>query len=85
MSATASVVCLLVLGVICLFYQQHRRALRFAQKWPPISDDKFLARCSPGVDRARALKVRRLVSEQLGIPYENIYPEQHFVNDLDCC
>ncbi len=51
-------------------------------KWPPISDDEFIQRCSPGVNRERALKVRRIVARQLGIDYERVYPEQRFVEDL---
>lgn len=54
------------------------------KKWPPISEDEFIRRCSPGVDRERALKVRRIISEQLGIEYNRIYPEQRFVEDLKC-
>lgn len=51
-------------------------------KWPPISEDEFIRRCSPGVDRERALKVRRIVAEQLGVDYDRVYPEQRFVEDL---
>ncbi len=29
-----------------------------------------------------ALKVRRIVAEQLNIEYERVYPESSFVNDL---
>ena len=53
-------------------------------KWPPISEDEFIRRCSPGVDRARALKVRRIISEQLGVDYDRVYPEQRFIEDLGC-
>ncbi len=53
-------------------------------KWPPISEDEFIRRCSPGVDRERALKVRRIIAEQLGVDYERVYPEQRFVEDLGC-
>jgi len=52
------------------------------EKWPPISEDEFIRRCSPGVDRERALKVRRIVSRQLGVDYDRVYPEQRFVEDL---
>ena len=55
-----------------------------ADRWPPISDNEFIGRCSPGVDRERALKVRRIISEQLGVDYDRIYPEQSFVEDLGC-
>ena len=56
----------------------------FNERWPPISDDEFLARCSPGTTRETALRVRRIISEQFGVPYDQIYPEQDFVNDLYC-
>ncbi|KLU05075.1 hypothetical protein RISK_002837 [Rhodopirellula islandica] len=45
----------------------------------------FLAKCAPATNPERALKVRRIISEQLGVPYEHIHPEQSFVDDLDCC
>ena len=47
-----------------------------------ISDEEFLRRCSPGTSKEVALKVRRIVSEQLGVPYEKIHPEHRFVEDL---
>ncbi len=54
------------------------------EKWPPISEDEFIRRCSPGVNRERALKVRRIIADQLGVDYDRIYPEQRFVEDLGC-
>jgi len=56
----------------------------FDQKWPPIDDDEFIRRCHPGANREIALRVRRVVAKQLGIPYQQIYPEQNFVFDLGC-
>lgn len=53
-------------------------------KWPPISEDEFIRRCRSGVNRERALKVRRIISEQLGVDYDRVYPEQRFVEDLGC-
>jgi hypothetical protein len=64
--------------VVCSMF---RRTL---DKWPPISEDEFISRCSPGVNRERALKVRRIVSEQLGVDYDRVYPEQRFIEDLGC-
>lgn len=52
------------------------------EKWPPISEDEFIRRCSPGVDRERALRVRRIIAKQLGVDYDRVYPEQRFVEDL---
>lgn len=57
---------------------------KFNESWPPIDDDEFLRRCSPGTNRETALKVRRIVSENLGVDYGQVYPEQSFVDDLDC-
>lgn len=54
------------------------------KQWPPIDDDEFIRRCRPGVNREIALRVRQIVSEQLGIIYERVYPEQEFVRDLGC-
>ena len=47
-----------------------------------IPDEEFLRRCSPGTSKEVALKVRRIVSEQLGVPYEKIHPEHRLVEDL---
>ena len=56
----------------------------FIREWPAISEDEFMSRCPDGTDREIALKTRRIVAEQLGIPYEHVYPEQNFVKDLGC-
>jgi hypothetical protein len=59
------------------------------QKWearfPPISDDEFMARLPPGTNREIALKVRRIIADQTAIEYERIHPDSSFVRDLDCC
>ncbi len=56
--------------------------------WPPISDDEFMRRYEAMVgrsaDRDIALRVRKIISEQLGVDYERVYPEQKFVDDLGC-
>ncbi len=54
----------------------------FVEKFPPISDAEFLTRCRPGTDPDVALKVRRIISESLGVDYERIYPSSRFVEDL---
>ena len=53
-----------------------------SSKYPPISDDEFMARCDPRTSRDVALGVRRVISESLGVPYESIYPEHRIVEDL---
>ncbi len=78
----------IVAGVVLLvfvFYLDAKRVMaNFEATWPPIDDDEFVRRCSSGTSQETALKVRRIVAEQLGIPYDQVYPEQSFVNDLDC-
>lgn len=54
----------------------------FAKRFPPLSDDEFMARCRPGTRPEIALKVRRTLSDCLGIDYERIYPESQLVRDL---
>lgn len=76
---------LAALFLLAMLVWSVKRERDFKRKWPTISDDEFVAMCSPGTDRNRALKVRRIIAEQLGIPYEHIHPEQSFVDDLDCC
>jgi hypothetical protein len=55
----------------------------FNDRFPPISDDEFVARCTPGTRRDTALRVRRIVAEQLGVEYARIYPSSRFVQDLN--
>jgi hypothetical protein len=59
-----------------------RNRAAFEERFPPISDAEFLARCSPGVDPAVALKVRRIVADYFDIDYERVHPSMRFVDDL---
>ncbi|MCA9188873.1 MAG: hypothetical protein R3E01_22760 [Pirellulaceae bacterium] len=61
-----------------------RVAKRFRATFTLIDDDEFLRRCGNGVSRNVALRVRRCVADQLGLPYKCIYPEHTFVEDLEC-
>lgn len=54
----------------------------FEGRFPPISDAEFLARCSPAVNPAVALRVRRLVAEHFAVEYERVHPSMSFVEDL---
>ena len=58
-----------------------QRDEEFNERFEPISDAEFLARC-PGTDPVIALKVRRIVSEHLGVEYDRIHPSARFVEDL---
>ena len=52
------------------------------RRFPPISDEEYLALFPPGTNADIALRVRRVISETCDIPYECIYPSAHFVDDL---
>jgi hypothetical protein len=54
----------------------------FAKRFPPISDAEFIARCGPGTNPEVALKVRRIVADNLGVEYDRIYPSTRFVEDI---
>jgi hypothetical protein len=54
----------------------------FNDRSPPISDDEFLACCGPGTNPEVALKVRRIVPDQMGVDYARNYPSTRFVEDL---
>ena len=54
----------------------------FERQFPPISDDEFLARCTPGTRPEVALKVRRMIAEYLAVEYERVHPSMRFVDDL---
>ena len=74
---------LLILAVLGGCYACGRRRLMdFEERFPPISDDEFLARCSPGTDPAVALKVRRMTADSFGVDYRRVYPSSRFVDDL---
>ena len=54
----------------------------FKERFPPISDEEFLAGCAPGTDPDVALKVRRIVAKHFGVEYECVYPSATFIGDL---
>lgn len=58
------------------------RQRAFNRKFPPITEVEFLAACSPGTDPAIALRVRRIVSDQLGVEYARLHPAMRLVEDL---
>ena len=54
----------------------------FDERFPPISDDEFVARCAPGTSRHVALTVRRIVAERLAVRYGQVHPSMSFVEDI---
>ena len=69
-----------VFALGCILERQRRIEIR--KKFPPLTDDEFVKRCGLGTDPEVALKVRGIISEQLNIPREEIYPEHRFIDDL---
>lgn len=76
------IVLLLIIAVALVCDVTSRK--RFELRFPPISDDEFVALCGPGTNRDVALRVRRIVADQLGVEYDRIHPSCSFVNDLGC-
>jgi hypothetical protein len=76
-------VTLFILAVIAIYSLGESK--KWYEKWPAISDDEFMSRCPCGTNRETALRIREIISEQTGVEYERIHPEQSFINDLDCC
>lgn len=79
------VVAFLVIVLAVCFLCEHRECERlktFGEDFPPISDEEFLARCTPGTNPRIALKVRKIVSEQLSVEYDRVYPSSRFIEDL---
>ncbi len=84
MALVAILVFVAVMFIIALLLPNANNWRSFDQRFPPIDDEEFIRRCTLGVSRHVALGVRRIIAEQLGIEYERVYPEQRFVDDLDC-
>lgn len=72
-----------VVGVVVACYLTGQNREAFTAKWPAIDDDEFVRRCPPGTRRRTALKVRRILADQLAIPYEHIHPQQRIIEDLN--
>lgn len=64
------------------FVMVWRKERAFRERFPPISDEEFLARCPPGTDPEIALKVRETLSDARGVDRERIYPESRLIADL---
>lgn len=77
------VLAFIVLVILAIVSISVLSARQFNDAWPPIDEDEFFKRCTPGTNRETALTVRKIIAEQLGIPYAQIYPEQRFVEDLN--
>ena len=70
------------IAVIACVIRAKRQHESFNERFPPISDAEFVARCGPTTNPEIALRVRRIVAEQLGVEYDRIHPSSRFVEDL---
>jgi hypothetical protein len=71
-------------AVLCAWVRRQdiERLRCFNERFPPISDAEFVARCSPNVNPQLALRVRRIVADNLGVSYDRIYPSTSFADDI---
>lgn len=72
-------------GVLICSIWDYLNPNNFDKRYPPITDDQFMALCPPGTKREIALKVRQMMSDCSGVDYEQIYPSTQLVRDLDFC
>jgi hypothetical protein len=70
------------MAVVACVIHAKRQHESFKQRFPPISDAEFVARCGPKTNPNVALRVRRIVADQLAVDYDRIYPSSRFVEDL---
>jgi hypothetical protein len=82
-TVTISATVLLILIILACYALSALQQREFNKRFPPISDAEFVARCTPGIKPEVALKVRRIVADNLGVNYDQIYPCTRFVDDLD--
>lgn len=54
----------------------------FETRFPPITDEQYLALFPAGTNPEVALKVRRMVADQFMVPSAQIYPSSRFYEDL---
>ena len=74
----------LVVVTVCIpsAIQAKAATASFKERFPPITEDEFVAACAPGTPRFVALGVRRTVAECLGVEYERIHPSARLAADL---
>ena len=73
---------LVVIFICAAIARATKNAAAFKERFRPLSDAEFVARCTPGTDPHIALRVRRVLSEDLNIDPEDIYPSSRLVDDL---
>ena len=58
------------------------RPIEIGRRFPPISDEEFVALCTPGTSPDVALRVRRIIAKHLAVDYDQVHPSMNFVEDL---
>jgi hypothetical protein len=51
-------------------------------EYPPLTDAEFMDCCKTGTDPKVALRVRRIVADNLGASYDRLAPSTSFQEDL---
>jgi hypothetical protein len=72
----------MVLIAVGVWACERRRDRLFKERFPPMTDEEFVRECGPGTNPQIALRVRRIVADQLGVDYERVHPSSSFANDL---
>ena len=80
MASCAFFLLIIAAPIVWIIFANIQMKKRFEKRFPPISDEEFVARCGANPDIA--LKVRRIVADNLGVEYERIYPSTSFSEDL---
>jgi hypothetical protein len=60
----------------------HFQNTAFNKRFPALSDQEFIAKLDPGISPKIALKVRKVLSDALGVDYERIHPQASLIKDL---
>ena len=58
------------------------RPIEFERQYPLISDDEFVALCTPGTSPDVALRVRRIIAKCLAVEYDRVHPNMNFIEDI---
>lgn len=71
-----------LVALLAFFLLSIRQQKEFEERFPPISDAEFVARCSPGTTPDMALWVRQIVSHHFAIEYDRVHPSCRFLEDF---
>lgn len=79
---TVVIASVLLIALLVSLSLDRRKRLTIEERFPPISDAEFVARCAPGTSPEVALKVRSIVADALGVDYDRVYPSSRLMEDL---